>query len=160
MSPTNHAPARLTRVFPSTARVVISSRGRCEVAIFMGKTTTDEDAAKANVPKHRQQSMVLVPMRAKGVEVVRPLSVFGYDDAPHGHAETTFRDVRVRVEVSRDCFPYESNRASRVVPLSRENAFFFPRATARVNLALVATASDARERSTPNAESRERAKDD
>ena len=119
----------------------------------MGKTDPSAE-------RHVQQSMILVPMPSAGLNIVRPLTVFGYDDAPHGHAESTFRDVRVRVEVSRDCFPYESNRASRVVPFSRENAFFFPRATARVNLALVATASDARERSTPNAESRERANDD
>jgi acyl-CoA dehydrogenase len=63
---------------------------RCKVAIFMGKT--DEDA-----PKHRQQSMILVPMDAAGVRVVRMLSVFGYDHAPHGHAEIIFKDVRVPV---------------------------------------------------------------
>jgi alkylation response protein AidB-like acyl-CoA dehydrogenase len=50
------------------------------VAIFMGKT--DPSAAT-----HLQQSMLLVPMDAPGVKVLRPLSVFGYDDAPHGHAE-------------------------------------------------------------------------
>lgn len=61
---------------------------RCKVAIFMGKT--DENAAK-----HRQQSMILVPMDAEGVRVVRMLKVFGYDHAPHGHAEITFDDVRV-----------------------------------------------------------------
>ena len=67
---------------------------RCELAIFMGKTTPD---GTPGVPKHRQQTMVLVPMRTKGVTVVRPLPVFGYDDAPHGHAETTFEDVVVSV---------------------------------------------------------------
>mgnify|MGYP006289297023 CR=1 FL=1 len=61
---------------------------RCRVAIFMGKT--DPSAAP-----HRQQSMILVPMDARGVKVVRPLTVFGYDDAPHGHAEVVFEDVRV-----------------------------------------------------------------
>jgi acyl-CoA dehydrogenase len=61
---------------------------RCAVYIFMGKT--DRDA-----PSHSQQSMVLVPAGAPGVKVLRPLTVFGYDDAPHGHMEVAFDDVRV-----------------------------------------------------------------
>ena len=61
---------------------------RCKVYIVMGKT--DPTAAR-----HQQQSMILVPSDAPGVKVVRPLNVFGYDDAPHGHMETEFRDVRV-----------------------------------------------------------------
>ncbi|MDQ3042269.1 MAG: acyl-CoA dehydrogenase family protein [Acidobacteriota bacterium] len=63
---------------------------RCKLAIFMGKT--DETAAK-----HLQQSMILVPMDADGVKVERVLNVFGYDDAPNGHAEISFADVRVSV---------------------------------------------------------------
>lgn len=61
---------------------------RCKLAIFMGKT--DENASK-----HLQQSMILVPMDAEGVSVKRILDVFGFDDAPNGHAEVWFENVRV-----------------------------------------------------------------
>ena len=61
---------------------------RCKIAIFMGKT----DLA---APAHKQQSMILVPMDAKGVKIERMLTVYGYDHAPHGHGEVTFSDVRV-----------------------------------------------------------------
>ncbi|MCA9639970.1 MAG: acyl-CoA dehydrogenase family protein [Polyangiaceae bacterium] len=61
---------------------------RCKICIFMGKTDP-------SAPRHQQQSMVLVPMDAPGVNVERMLHVFGYDDAPHGHAEVTFDGVRV-----------------------------------------------------------------
>jgi acyl-CoA dehydrogenase len=61
---------------------------RCRVAIFMGKT--DPQA-----PAHQQQSMILVPMDAPGITVKRLLTVYGYDDAPHGHAEILFENVRV-----------------------------------------------------------------
>ena len=63
---------------------------RCKVAIVMGKTDP-------TAPKHLQQSQILVPMDAPGIEVVRMLHVFGYDDAPHGHAEVILKDVRVPV---------------------------------------------------------------
>ena len=62
---------------------------RCQLLIFMGKTNPDHP------DRHKQQSMILVPMDAPGVKVLRHLPVFGYDDAPHGHAEIEFTDVRV-----------------------------------------------------------------
>jgi len=61
---------------------------RCAIAIVMGRTREDG-------PRHLQQSMVLVPMNTPGLRIVRPLTVFGYDDAPHGHAELVFENVRV-----------------------------------------------------------------
>jgi acyl-CoA dehydrogenase len=61
---------------------------RCKIAIFMGVTDP-------NAEKYRRQSMVLVPMDSPGVTIKRMLTVFGYDDAPHGHAEVEFKDVRV-----------------------------------------------------------------
>ena len=61
---------------------------RCKIAIFMGLTNPEG-------PSHQRQSMILVPMDTKGVTIKRMLTVFGYDDAPHGHAEITFENVRV-----------------------------------------------------------------
>ena len=63
---------------------------RCAIIILMGLTNPDG-------PKHQRQSMVLVPMDTPGVKVIRALHVFGYDDAPHGHAEVDFENVRVPV---------------------------------------------------------------
>ncbi len=64
---------------------------RCKIAILMGKTNPD-------APKHAQQSQILVPLDAKGVTIERPLTVFGFDDAPHGHMEIELKDVRVPAE--------------------------------------------------------------
>ena len=61
---------------------------RCKIAIFMGKSDP-------TAPTHRQQSMILVPLETPGVKIVRMLTVFGYDHAPHGHAEIHFEKVRV-----------------------------------------------------------------
>ena len=60
----------------------------CKMLIVMGKTNPEQD-------RHHQQSMIIVPSDSPGVKVVRPLSVFGYLDAPHGHAEIELNDVRV-----------------------------------------------------------------
>jgi acyl-CoA dehydrogenase len=65
---------------------------RCKILIFMGKTAPD------NPNRHQQQSMILVPIDTPGVKLVRHLPVFGYDDAPHGHGEFVFENVRVPVE--------------------------------------------------------------
>jgi acyl-CoA dehydrogenase len=64
---------------------------RCKIAIVMGKSNPE-------APSHSQQSQVLVPLDTPGVEVLRMLPVFGFDDAPHGHAEVVFKDVRVPAE--------------------------------------------------------------
>jgi acyl-CoA dehydrogenase len=61
---------------------------RCRIAIFMGRSNP-------GAPKHLQQSMILVPMDAPGVQITRMLPVFGFDDAPHGHGEVVFENVRV-----------------------------------------------------------------
>ena len=64
---------------------------RCKLAIVMGKTDAD-------APSHSQQSQILVALDTPGIEIVRMLPVFGFDDAPHGHAEVVFHDVRVPAE--------------------------------------------------------------
>ncbi|KAF0825198.1 acyl-CoA dehydrogenase [Cytobacillus firmus] len=64
---------------------------RCRIAIVMGKTDTDAS-------RHEQQSMILIPMDTPGVKIERMLPVFGYDHAPHGHAEITYENVRVPAE--------------------------------------------------------------
>jgi len=63
---------------------------RCKILIFMGQTNPEAES-------HKRQSMILVPIDTPGVKVMRSLSVFGYDDAPHGHAEVDFENVRVPV---------------------------------------------------------------
>ncbi len=64
---------------------------RCKIAIVMGKTDT-------GAQRHQQQSQILVPTDAPGVNIIRHLPVFGYDDAPHGHMEVELKDVRVPAE--------------------------------------------------------------
>ena len=61
---------------------------RCRIAIFMGQSNSE-------APRYQRHSMILVPLETPGVTITRMLPVFGYDDAPHGHAEIEFRDVRV-----------------------------------------------------------------
>ena len=61
---------------------------RCKIYIFMGKTDP-------GAPRHSQQSMILVPAATPGIKIIRALQVFGYDDAPHGHMEVLFENVRV-----------------------------------------------------------------
>ncbi|WP_226667658.1 acyl-CoA dehydrogenase family protein [Microbulbifer aggregans] len=65
---------------------------RCEILIVMGKTDPD------NPSRHQQQSQILVPVNTPGVNIIRPMTVFGYDDAPEGHAEIVFDNVRVPAE--------------------------------------------------------------
>jgi len=65
---------------------------RCKLCVFLGKTEN------SSAPKHKQHSMILVPMDSKGVTIKRHLEVFGFDDAPHGHAEVLFDNVVVPVE--------------------------------------------------------------
>ena len=60
----------------------------CKILILMGKT-------EPHAPKYNQQSMILIPRRAKGIKVLRMLKVMGFDDAPHGHGELIFENVRV-----------------------------------------------------------------
>jgi acyl-CoA dehydrogenase len=67
-------------------------RKSCEIFVFMGKSDPD------NADRHKQQSMILVPKNTPGVTVVRPMHVFGYDDAPGGHPEVKFENVRVPKE--------------------------------------------------------------
>jgi acyl-CoA dehydrogenase len=69
-----------------------ASDERCKLIIFMGKNAPEDS------DRHRQQSMILVPMGTQGVTVKRHLPVFGYDDAPHGHAELLFHNVRLPAE--------------------------------------------------------------
>jgi len=64
---------------------------RCKISILMGKTDPE-------TPRYEQQSMILVPLDTPGVTIERTLSVFGYDEAPHGHAEISFEDARVPLE--------------------------------------------------------------
>lgn len=64
---------------------------RCSLCIFMGKSDPTADA-------YQQQSMILVPLNTRGITIKRMLSVYGYDDAPHGHAEVLFENVRVPVD--------------------------------------------------------------
>lgn len=64
---------------------------RCKVCIFMGRTSGD----LSNTPAHNRHSMVIVPMNSKGIQIKRPMTVMGYADAPHGHADMYFEDVQV-----------------------------------------------------------------
>jgi len=64
---------------------------RCKLLIFLGRSSAD-------APKHQRHSMILVPRETPGITIVRPLTVFGYDDAPHGHMEILFENVRVPAE--------------------------------------------------------------
>ncbi|RHZ82204.1 hypothetical protein Glove_112g22 [Diversispora epigaea] len=64
---------------------------RCKVYLVMGKTSTKGD-------KHKQQSVIIVPADTPGIKIIRPLTIFGYDDAPEGHCEIAFKDVKVPVE--------------------------------------------------------------
>ncbi|GJQ09435.1 hypothetical protein GpartN1_g1226.t1 [Galdieria partita] len=62
---------------------------RCKLILFLGKTSQNDE----NVPRHKRHSIVLIPMDSAGVKVIRPMHIFGFDDAPHGHAEMKFENV-------------------------------------------------------------------
>jgi acyl-CoA dehydrogenase len=73
---------------------------RCRLAIFLGLHRNGSDAASSAAGLHRRHSIVLVPMPHPGVKILRPLNVFGFDDAPHGHMEMTFTDVAVNARAA------------------------------------------------------------
>eukprot|EP01024_Parvocaulis_polyphysoides_P040538 TRINITY_DN36910_c0_g1_i1.p1 TRINITY_DN36910_c0_g1~~TRINITY_DN36910_c0_g1_i1.p1 ORF type:complete len:380 (-),score=57.37 TRINITY_DN36910_c0_g1_i1:23-1162(-) len=68
---------------------------RCEICILLARNDWDDGQQYA---RHRQHTMVLVPMKSTGVKIIRPMEVFGYDDAPHGHAEIEFKNVFIPFE--------------------------------------------------------------
>ncbi len=63
---------------------------RCKFAIFMGRSES-----QVKQPSHMRQTMILIPLESKGVKIIRPMKVFGYDDAPHGHMDMSFHNVKV-----------------------------------------------------------------
>lgn len=87
---------------------------RCALHLVLGKSDPN------NTDKYRQQSIVIVPANAPGVKVVRPMGVFGYDDAPEGHCEIIYENVRVPVSnlVLGWGKGFEVSRAGGVVPYS------------------------------------------
>ena len=97
---------------------------RCRLCLFMGKdVSSEESSAHPSPPRHRRHSIVLVPMPSPGMTVRRALTVFGFDDAPHGHAEVSFDGVALDLPTSSTSSTSSSSSCYSPVVLGRGRGF-------------------------------------